>query len=218
MRPDSLRPDSLRPDRLRPDITLAVDTSAAHCAAAVLFGGGRLVVRAEDMAKGQAERLVPMIEELLAAEGLQWSDLTRLAVGTGPGNFTGIRIAVALVRGLALGLKIPALGVTGFEALVFGQDLPLWTLIDAPRGQFYAQKFPAQRFPDGVPEIIAAEAVLALDAPVRRRADLDGAAFVGAVARVASARAPGENPRPAPFYLRGADAAPSADSPPRILP
>ena len=198
---------------MRPDIVLAVDTAAAHCAAAVLFGEGRLVIRAEDMAKGQAERLVPMIEELLAAEGLQWRDLTRLAVGTGPGNFTGIRIAVALVRGLALGLKIPALGVTGFQALVFGQDLPLWTLIDAPRGQFYAQEFP-----DGAPKIIAAEAVLALDAPVRRRAELDGAAFVGAVARVAWARAPGENPRPAPFYLRGADAAPSADPPPRILP
>ena len=203
----------MRPDSLRPDIVLAVDTSAAHCAAALLFGEGRLVTHAEEMAKGQAERLVPMLEELLAAENLHWSDLTLLAVGTGPGNFTGIRIAVALVRGLALGLKIPAIGVTGFEALVFGQDLPLWTLIDAPRGQFYAQEFP-----DGVPKIIEAEAVLALDAPVRRRADLDAAAFVGAVARVAWARAPGENPRPAPFYLRGADAAPSADPPPRILP
>ena len=203
----------MRPDSLRPDIVLAVDTSAAHCAAALLFGEGRLVTHAEEMAKGQAERLVPMLEEILAAEGLHWSDLTLLAVGTGPGNFTGIRIAVALVRGLALGLKIPALGVTGFQALAFGQDLPLWALIDAPRGQFYAQ-----RCPDGTPEIIAAEAVPVLDAPVRRRADLDAAAFVGAVARVALARPKGDPPRPAPFYLRGADAAPPADPPPRLLP
>ena len=199
----------MRPDSLRPDITLAVDTSAAHCAAALLWGDGRLVTHAEDMAKGQAERLVPMLEEILASAGLLWGDVTLLAVGTGPGNFTGIRISVSLVRGLALGLGIPAVGVTGFQALAFGRDLPLCALIDAPRGQYYAQ-----HFPDGAPVILAGPPA---NAPIIRRADLDAAAFVGAVARAAVAM-PGVTTRPAPFYLRGADAAPSSDPPPRILP
>jgi len=95
---------------------LAFDTSAAHCAAALL-SGGRIVARHEALAKGQAERLMPMLDDLLRAEGLGWSDLDAIGVGTGPGNFTGIRISVAAARGLALALGRPALGVTLFEVL-----------------------------------------------------------------------------------------------------
>ena len=69
------------------------------------------------MAKGQAERLFPMLEQVLSAQGAAWEELDAIAVGTGPGNFTGIRIAVSAARGLALSLGIPAIGVTGFEAL-----------------------------------------------------------------------------------------------------
>jgi tRNA threonylcarbamoyladenosine biosynthesis protein TsaB len=198
---------------LPPDITLAVDTSAAHCAAALLFGDGRLVTHAEEMARGQAERLVPMVEEILAGENLAWSDLTLLAVGTGPGNFTGIRIAVSLVRGLALGLGLPAVGVTGFEALAAQRRMPLWTVIDAPRGQFYAR-----RFPEGAATIIGPEELADLEAPVIRRTDVEVAAFVGAIAGVAALKRGTPQPRPAPFYLRGADAAPPSDPPPVILP
>lgn len=71
----------------------------------------------EEMARGQAERLMPMLQAMLAGEGMVWEELDAIAVGTGPGNFTGIRIAVAAARGLALGLGIPAVGVSGFEAL-----------------------------------------------------------------------------------------------------
>jgi tRNA threonylcarbamoyladenosine biosynthesis protein TsaB len=68
------------------------------------------------MARGQSERLVPMLEDLLAEGGVAWRDLDAIGVGIGPGNFTGIRIAVATARGLALGLRVPAVGVTGFDA------------------------------------------------------------------------------------------------------
>ncbi|OYW58073.1 MAG: tRNA (adenosine(37)-N6)-threonylcarbamoyltransferase complex dimerization subunit type 1 TsaB, partial [Rhodobacterales bacterium 12-65-15] len=94
---------------------LAFDTSVAHCAAALLLPD-RLILREEAMEKGQAERLMPLLEEILADGGIGWHDLSALAVGTGPGNFTGVRIAVAAARGLALGLKIPAIGVTLLEA------------------------------------------------------------------------------------------------------
>jgi len=78
--------------------------------------------RIEDMPRGQAERLIPLMLECLAEAGLTLKDLTAIAVGRGPGNFTGIRISVSAARGLSLSLGIPAIGVTGFEALR-GPDL-----------------------------------------------------------------------------------------------
>jgi tRNA threonylcarbamoyladenosine biosynthesis protein TsaB len=119
---------------------LAFDTSAAHCAAALLLPD-RVIQRLEPMEKGQAERLIPLLEELLAEGGIGWPDLKALAVGTGPGNFTGVRISVAAARGLALGLGIPAVGVTRLEALAHGLPRPLLVLEDAKRGQVYVQLF-----------------------------------------------------------------------------
>ena len=96
---------------------LAFDTSAAHCAAALLCGERLLGARLEPMKRGQAEALVPMIEALLAEAGLTPRDLDAIGCGTGPGNFTGIRISVALARGMALSLGVPAIGVSQFELL-----------------------------------------------------------------------------------------------------
>jgi tRNA threonylcarbamoyl adenosine modification protein YeaZ len=203
------------------ETVLAFDTSAAHCAAALLLPDGRVLTRLEPMEKGQAERLMPLLEELLVEAGLGWSDLTRLAVGTGPGNFTGVRIAVAAARGLALGLGIPALGITRLEALAFGLPRPITVVEDARRGEVYVQGFGTE----------TSEALL-LDgsdlAHVVETAHVTGSAagpaalppampLAEAMARLAAARALPQ-PRPAPFYLRGADAAPPSDPPPVILP
>jgi len=126
---------------LQPKPTLlAFDTSAAHCAAALLLNG-QVVTRIDEMAKGQAEHLMPMLEEMLAAADLTWADLDGIGVGIGPGNFTGIRISLGAVRGLALGLGKPAIGVNGFEARAFQEPLPFTATIPAPREQSYAQAF-----------------------------------------------------------------------------
>ena len=82
-------------------LVLGFDTSAAHCAAALLSGGTCLAARHEEMAKGQAERLMPLIAELLEEAGAATGDLAAIGVGIGPGNFTGIRISVSAARGLA---------------------------------------------------------------------------------------------------------------------
>lgn len=85
-------------------LILGFDTSAAHCAAVLLRGDMVLAAQHEDMTKGQAERLMPMLEQVLAEAGAGWGDLAALGVGIGPGNFTGVRISVSAARGLALGL------------------------------------------------------------------------------------------------------------------
>ena len=97
----------------------------------------------EDMPRGQAERLEPMCREVLAAANLDYGDLDAIAVGTGPGNFTGIRIAVSFARGLSQSLGVPAIGVSGFEWLHqgFGWSGRLAITLPAPRDHAYAQVF-----------------------------------------------------------------------------
>ncbi len=191
---------------------LAFDTSAAHCAAALLCGDGAPLIRVEEMARGQSERLVPMLEEMLAEAGLGWRDLDALGVGIGPGNFTGIRIAVATARGLALALRIPAVGVAGFDAT--GATAGTTVLIDAPRGQSYAHMAGS----DDPPRLLAPEEIEDLPGPVLRASSIPLADRLATLARLTAVRRHAPGPRPAPLYLRPADAAPASDPPPVILP
>jgi len=185
-------------------IILAFDTSAAHCAAALLLGD-RIVTRVDEMAKGQAEHLMPMLEAMLAAENLTWQDLDGIGVGVGPGNFTGIRIALSAARGLALGLGKPAIGVNGFDARVFGEALPFIATIPAPRGQSYVQEFLADKATDPIQ----------IETPAHTQKS--AAALISAVARIAASRPNGTSERPAPLYIRSADAAPPRDPVPVLL-
>lgn len=196
-------------------ILLAFDTSAAHCAAALLRGQALLDLRVEEMGKGQAERLMPMLEEMLAGAGLGWRDLSGLGVDIGPGNFTGIRISVSAARGLSLSLGVPAVGVSSLEALAFDTPRPVQARIDARRGLAYVQDFTAEGAQP--PALVEWAALEGHDGPVVDT--ISPEALIEAIARIAAERiASGtELPRPAPLYLRGADAAPPSDPPPVIL-
>ncbi|MFN7223308.1 MAG: tRNA (adenosine(37)-N6)-threonylcarbamoyltransferase complex dimerization subunit type 1 TsaB [Paracoccaceae bacterium] len=208
---------------MRPDtIILAFDTSAAHCAAALLLSDGTCLIRQEDMAKGQAERLFPFLEDLLTEAGIGWKSLTAIGVGTGPGNFTGVRISVAAARGLALSLGIPAIGVTRMEAVAHGLPRPVTVVEEARRGEVYVQRFDS----DGPhPACIVPADALKIDGAVTGsgvRSDSHSTAaapfaLAEAIALIAATRLDTAYPRPAPFYLRGADAAPPSDPPPVIL-
>jgi tRNA threonylcarbamoyladenosine biosynthesis protein TsaB len=189
---------------------LAFDTSAAHCAAALL-SGGRVTARVDEMARGQAENLMPMLEEMLAAKGLSWSDLTALGVGIGPGNFTGIRISVSAAHGLALGLGIPAVGVSGFDTRAHGLPRPLNVAIAAPRDRLYLQRLTETG--NESPALVAAS-----DAPGDLAPEPPAQTLITNLARIAATRASAATPRPAPLYIRAADAAPARDAPPVILP
>lgn len=228
-------------------LVLALDSSAALCAAAVTRGGVTLSAASEPMARGQAERLVPLAQEVAATAGIAPAQLSAVAVCTGPGNFTGVRIAVAAVRGLALALGVPAVGVERLpalaaEALAAGAPAAL-VAIPTRKGEIHAAVFGPG--PDGAPRPLgpaatgAPDAVAAALAPglpegtVLRGAEGEAlAAALGlspgdpsespapdTIARLAgiALAAGGPIPRPAPVYLRPADAAPSSDRPPALL-
>jgi tRNA threonylcarbamoyl adenosine modification protein YeaZ len=198
-------------------LILGFDTSAAHCAAVLLSGDAIVAARHEPMSRGQAERLMPMLTEILGGAGIGWRDLDALAVGIGPGNFTGLRVAVAAARGLALATGLPAHGVDGFTAAAEGTGGRLLVCLPAPRDTLHAR-----RLDDGVAR--GDVLTLTLDAAVAfaggERRSLIGPppgvpprfAPAEAAARVAARRTRGGAlpSRPAPFYVRAPDAVPAS--------
>ncbi|MFV0244119.1 MAG: tRNA (adenosine(37)-N6)-threonylcarbamoyltransferase complex dimerization subunit type 1 TsaB [Qingshengfaniella sp.] len=200
---------------------LAFDTSAAHCSAAVLRGDRLLASRTEAMSRGQAERLISLLDEVLAEGDIPWEGLDGLGVGIGPGNFTGIRIAVAAARGLALALNRPAIGISGLEAAAFALPRPITAVLPAPRGRAYVQRFGPDSPPTLVDSLPPGEtpltgpgaAALAGTRPVVPQP----VPLTEAIARIAVRQLGTPHPRPAPLYLRPADAAPARDAPPVIL-
>jgi len=117
---------------------LGVDTALGACSVAVLAGEKILGRTFEEMARGHAERLAPMVEETMAKAGLNFSELDRLAVTTGPGTFTGQRVGLAFMRGLRIALKKPLTGVTTLEAMTAAAMRPRAAAIhDAKRDEAY---------------------------------------------------------------------------------
>jgi tRNA threonylcarbamoyladenosine biosynthesis protein TsaB len=199
----------------------------------LLSGDRVLAERFEPMAKGQAERLMPLIEEVLAEAGTPLQALSAIGVGVGPGNFTGLRIAVSAARGLALGLGVPAIGVTMFEAC-YGQrrtDLSAIVALPGPRDTLYVQQMaPVLSSPAVITgsedigedrfDLVVTTAREAIpDWLLSRTKAIAGAEPVArSIGRIAATRMDTPQPRPTPVYVRPADAAPSKDKVPVILP
>ncbi|MGY6547903.1 MAG: tRNA (adenosine(37)-N6)-threonylcarbamoyltransferase complex dimerization subunit type 1 TsaB [Roseinatronobacter sp.] len=203
---------------------LALDTSGPYIALHLTGAGEH--ARFQGMPKGQGEHLHPLCTQLLAQAGCDWSDLRAIAVGTGPGNFTGIRIAVSFTRGLALGLGIPAVGVTAFEIARTGRAGRELVVLPALRGQVYVQLF-GNGAALGPPEMQADVGDLAArhgaDVHVTRAEASDPtrnpATRIARRARQTLEASQGVwQTRPAPLYVRPADAAPPSDPAPQILP
>jgi tRNA threonylcarbamoyl adenosine modification protein YeaZ len=131
---------------------LALDTGMGACSAAVLRADGepKLFARQDVMARGHAEALMPMVAEVMAEAGLNFSDLDLIAATTGPGSFTGVRIAIAAARGLALVTHAKLFGtdsltVMAKAALADGltPEGPYAVAVDARRGMLYFGRFDA---------------------------------------------------------------------------
>ena len=121
---------------------LAVDTALGACSAALLDGGRVLAHAFEPMERGHAERLAPMVQEVMSNAGTGFAALDRLAVTTGPGTFTGQRVGYAFMRGLRIALGRPLVGVTTLAAMAHAARAATGSgaaavLHDARRGEVY---------------------------------------------------------------------------------
>ena len=139
---------------------IAIETSTESCSAALLSDGG-LLERSELAPRRHAELILPMIESLLDEAGISRRQLDGVAVGRGPGAFTGVRLAISVAQGLALGLEVPVVSVSSLAALAY--DVPsdsgslILATIDARMGEVYAATF--HRGDDGSIDALTTETV-----------------------------------------------------------
>ncbi|ESY84890.1 tRNA (adenosine(37)-N6)-threonylcarbamoyltransferase complex dimerization subunit type 1 TsaB [Mesorhizobium australicum] len=213
---------------------LAIDCAASLCAACVYDAAaglelGRSVL---DLGKGHAEHLMAVIADALKTGATDYVGLGAIAVSVGPGSFTGLRVGVSTARGLALALKLPAIGVTTLEALAAeaASAFPgraVLAALDAGREEIHAALYdemsvltygPATATLAGAVTMASERSAVLAGTAATLIADAAGRTFdIGPRAATADiltyarlAAAKGEGERPKPLYLRGADAKPQA--------
>jgi tRNA threonylcarbamoyladenosine biosynthesis protein TsaB len=139
---------------------LAIETATEACSVALLCGDA-LLDRSELAPRRHAELVLPMAEELLSEAGITRRQLDAIAVGRGPGAFTGVRLAISVAQGLALALDIPVVPVSSLATLAMQaprNGAAIIAAIDARREEIYTGTF---RFgPDGGVEPLGLEHVL----------------------------------------------------------
>jgi tRNA threonylcarbamoyladenosine biosynthesis protein TsaB len=218
-------------------LILAIDTALDACAAAVLdTGTSRLIaVESQVMKRGHAEALMPLIARVMKESGLPFAALDRVAVTTGPGSFTGLRVGLSAARGIGLAAGKPVVGLTTLSAYAApivseAGEQPVISAIDARHDHVYfqvvsgngsslvrpkvapiAEALEAARF--GAAHLVGnAAKILAErwppDAPPPIKVDAQAAPDITWVAWLGAAVNPGTAP-PKPYYLRAPDAKPS---------
>jgi tRNA threonylcarbamoyladenosine biosynthesis protein TsaB len=189
-------------------VVLAIDTAAPRLQLGLLMADGRIDVLVEAMPTGQAEALFPRLTALLERNGLGYADLTRIAVTTGPGSFTGLRIGLSAARGLGLALDVPVVGIPTLLALSLagapGRSAAV--LVDARREEAYFQLFSGPGAPVSEEMLLP---MAAAHAAIPAGADGLETPFVdiARLARFAVTADPAAFP-PEASYVRGADAKP----------
>ncbi|OIO74071.1 MAG: tRNA (adenosine(37)-N6)-threonylcarbamoyltransferase complex dimerization subunit type 1 TsaB [Zetaproteobacteria bacterium CG1_02_53_45] len=126
---------------------LALDTAFGEISAAVLCNGEPFLSRPNhtDHGKTRSTTIVPILADLLAQAGLSWNELDLLALGAGPGAFTGLRIAAATLAGINSEMKLPILHLSSL-AITARQVItsePLWVIEDARAGEAFAGRYAA---------------------------------------------------------------------------
>jgi tRNA threonylcarbamoyladenosine biosynthesis protein TsaB len=215
---------------------LAIDTALSACSAAVLDTehGGIVASESLPMLRGHAEALMPLLQRVMQQAGFGFADIDRIAVTTGPGSFTGLRVGIAAARGLALAAEKPAVGLSTLSAyaaphIASDERFPVVAAIDARHNHVYLQVFApggslftaprlaplreAVKAAADASSFIAGSAAqlvaagLTADDPVPVAVDASAAPDIAWVARM-GAVVPEEQAPLKPQYLRAPDAQP----------
>ena len=208
---------------------LSLDTAMAACSVAVVDteSARSLAAAFLPMERGHAEALPPMVAEVMTASGLGFSEIDRIAVTTGPGTFTGVRIGLAFARGLGLARGIAVIGIDSLSAIAANEPSlgPLLVVSDARNDEIYAASFDAGGQQIAAPYVTTAEkagveaaagaivlgtaAQAVVAASGRKDLVLSAASHLPVAAQFAAIAAgliPGA--MPSPLYLRAPDAKP----------
>jgi tRNA threonylcarbamoyladenosine biosynthesis protein TsaB len=220
-------------------LILAIDTALDACAAGVLdTEAGRLIAQESvQMKRGHAEALMPLIARVIQQSGLSFAGLDRIAVTTGPGSFTGLRVGLSAARGIALAADKPVVGVTTLTAYAApvvdkAGEHPVISAIDARHDHIYlqvvsgngsplvwpclapiAEALEAARF--GAPHLVGNAAGILADrwpaeASLPVQVDSQAAPDIAWVGWLGAAVTPETAPA-RPYYLRAPDAKPQKD-------
>ncbi len=218
--PAALNLDSLQPSQGQAPLLLAIDCSTAACTAALFAPDGTLVgARDELIGRGHAERLVPMIDELLAEVS---ATPTHILVGVGPGSFTGLRVAIAAAHGLAIGWGADLHGMPSLALLAASApgDEPVVAAMSGGHGELFVQSFVRTPFATTSEALNLAPRDAASTFPAGTSVGSGATALAEARGQTASAalvpsasaalRLPPalRNLSPAPLYVRAPDARP----------
>ena len=122
-----------------PQKILALDAAYGPAAACLLLPDGKPLLAETDQATPHSRSIIPMLHSLLEKADVGWQQLDMLAVGAGPGSFTGIRVAAATISGLNASLALPVMSVSSLAitALQAGTTEKIWVIEDARSGDAY---------------------------------------------------------------------------------
>jgi tRNA threonylcarbamoyladenosine biosynthesis protein TsaB len=155
-------------------IVLGLDTATPATVVGLRLADGHTLQGRDDpearQRPGHATRLLPLANDLLLEADIDWPEVERIAIGTGPGTFTGLRIGIATARGLAQSLGVELVGVSSLRALANGtgkQAQRVLAAIDARRGEVFVAAYEAGQeliapravSPDGVAELLASVSI-----------------------------------------------------------
>ncbi|HFZ8993166.1 TPA: tRNA (adenosine(37)-N6)-threonylcarbamoyltransferase complex dimerization subunit type 1 TsaB [Citrobacter freundii] len=155
---------------------LAIDTATEACSVA-LWNDGNINAHFELCPREHTQRILPMVQEMLAVGGTTLADIDALAFGRGPGSFTGVRIGIGIAQGLALGAGLPMIGVSTLTTMAQGAwrktgAIRVLAAIDARMGEVYWAEY--QRDEEGVWHGEETEAVLKPEQAEERMKQLSG--------------------------------------------
>lgn len=152
-----------------------MDAAIGGASAALWSDGAILASESQALTRGQAEALLPMVARVMAAAGVDFAALDRLAVTVGPGHFTGLRAALAAARGLALATGLPLVGIGTLRAVAAAvpaderRGRRLVVALDSKRREAYLQTFADTLRPEAAPVAVlpaAYAAELPTDRPI----------------------------------------------------